>query len=240
MEVYKITCRANGKVYIGSTKLDKMTRWGDLSSSSSHLSRVRDGNKSPLYEDIRLYGSDQFEIETLELVEGNRLDAYRREDFWIKKFWDELGSNMMYNQYNSACGHNDWSVPNDPESQRKAAESRRAKYGSANGACMTPEAQLKARNTKLERYGNLYPFSNNPDAKKSQAQKVSNKIEDTKIGDVLIGYSEVLDRLLDEGYDITFSVVKSIVSGYISRRSMSKYHDIINRFKIIKKKKKEE
>ena len=94
---------------------------------------------------------------------------------------------MMYNQYNSACGHHDWSVPNDPESQRKATESRRAKYGSANGACMTPEAKLKARNTKLEKYGNLYPFSNNPDAKKSQAQKVSNKIEDTKIGTTIFG-----------------------------------------------------
>ena len=187
LEVYKITCKINGKVYIGSTKFDKMTRWGDLSSSSSHLSCARDGSSRPLYEDIRLYGPDQFELETLELVEGSRLDAYRREDFWIKKFWNELGADMMYNQYNSACGHDDWSVPNDPKSQRKATEARRAKYGSANGACMTPEAQLKAKNTKLAKYGNLYPFSNNPDAKKSQAQKVSNKIEDTKIGTTIFG-----------------------------------------------------
>lgn len=235
MEVYKITCKINGKVYIGSTKLSKEARWGDLSNRSSHLSCARDGDTRPLYEDIRQYGPDQFELEILELVQGDRSDAYKREDFWIKKYWNELGAEILYNQNDSACGHHDWSVPHDPNSQAKAAEARRAKYGSANGAAMTPEAQAKARMTKAERYGTLYPFTNNPDAKKRQAQKVSNKIEDTKLGDILVGYSEVLDRLLGEGYDITFSVVKSIVSGYISNRSRNKYPDILTRFKIIKK-----
>lgn len=45
MEVYKITCKINNKIYIGSTKLSKEKRWGDLSSSSSHLSCVRKEKK---------------------------------------------------------------------------------------------------------------------------------------------------------------------------------------------------
>lgn len=32
MEVYKITCKINNKIYIGSTKLSKEKMWGDLSS----------------------------------------------------------------------------------------------------------------------------------------------------------------------------------------------------------------
>ena len=53
MEVYKITCKTNNKIYIGSTKLSKEKRWGDLSSSSSHLSCVRKGKDTPLYNDIK-------------------------------------------------------------------------------------------------------------------------------------------------------------------------------------------
>ena len=58
MEIYKITCKINNKVYIGSTKLTKEKRWGDLSSSSSHLSCARDEIDKPLYNDIRKYGKE--------------------------------------------------------------------------------------------------------------------------------------------------------------------------------------
>lgn len=228
MEVYKITCLVTDKVYIGSTKLDKFSRWGDLSSRSSHLSCARDGDPRPLYEDIRNYGEDSFLLETLEEVEGDRLDAYRREDFWIKKFWKDLGSARMYNQYDSACGHNDWSVPHDESIQLKAAESRRRKYGTANGACLTPEALAKARNTRQAKYGIYVPVS--PEGRASQTEKVSHTIRDTKFNDNLIGYKGVHQRLLSEGYDITFWVVKRIVSGYVSKRSFAKYPDLIDRF----------
>lgn len=232
MEVYKITCKINGKVYIGSTKLSKEARWGDLSSRSSHLSCVRDGDTRPLYEDIRQYGPDQFELETLESVKGNRSDAYRREDFWIKKYWNELGAENLYNQNDSACGHHDWSVPHDPDSQAKAAEARRSKYGSANGAAITSEAQAKARITKLARYGTTNPCDMNPDSRKKQAQKVSRIIIDTKDNEELYGYQKVTDKLLAEGYDISFWVVKRMVQscGNPSERTKRRYPDLVERF----------
>lgn len=233
MEVYKITCLVNHKVYIGSTKFTKEVRWGDLSSSSSHLSRARAGAESPLYEDIRTYGEDKFLLETLEYVKDSRLAAYRREDFWIKKYWSDLGEDMMYNKYNSACGHDDWTVPHNPEFQQKATESRRSKYGSANAKCLTPEAIKKAQATKLDRYGTISNCDINPESRQSQIEKVSKHYIDTKLGDQVIGYSSILDRLLNEGYDITYWVVKRIVSGSASNRSRSKYPELVTRFKLI-------
>ena len=89
MEVYKITCKTNNKIYIGSTKLSKEKRWGDLSSSSSHLSCVRKGKDTPLYNDIKKYGAENFVLETLEIITGDRHKAYERETYWIKYFWNK-------------------------------------------------------------------------------------------------------------------------------------------------------
>lgn len=232
MEVYKIICRVNNKVYIGSTKYTKEIRWGDLSNSSSHLSCVRDGDTRLLYEDIRKYGEDQFCLETLEVLD-DRLEAYHREDYWIKEYAQILGEDMLYNQYTSACRHNDWSVSNNPEYQKKATESRRARYGAANGATLTEESKKKALETKLKRYGTTNPCDMHPESRESQRKKVSKKILDKETGEIVYGYQNLSDFLNKLGYDeFTMDRVKKSINDP-SHKLQIKYPEIYSRFVIL-------
>ena len=95
MEVYKITNKITGKFYIGSTSYDKETRffnydWGHIHSMSS-------GRKGELYDDMKKYGIDNFELETLEEVVDKSI-LYQRENYYIKLYWDKYGGDMMYNK----------------------------------------------------------------------------------------------------------------------------------------------
>lgn len=65
MEVYRITNTITGKVYIGSTKYTKEYRW------STHLKDLKKGDSRPLYEDIRKYGIDAFDLTTLHKYDSN-------------------------------------------------------------------------------------------------------------------------------------------------------------------------
>ena len=61
MNIYKITNRINGKVYIGQTiqKNPKMRWYG-------HLGDARAGTTGHLYESIRKYGPEQFDWEVID------------------------------------------------------------------------------------------------------------------------------------------------------------------------------
>lgn len=229
MEVYKMTCSVNGKIYIGSTKYTAYDRIFDLSSSSSHISRARDGDTNPLYEDIRKYGIEAFNIETIEFLD-NRLDAYRREDYWIKFYWNLLGEDMMYNNKNSACGNSNWSVPFIKENQEKAAAARREKYGTANGRCLTEEAKQKAKETKIKRYGTVSACDINPKSRESQKKKISKKILDKETNQIIYGYKSLVEKLNNIGYtELTLDKVKK--SFYNENHSLRyKYPEIYERF----------
>lgn len=234
MEVYKITCKINNKIYIGSTKLTKEKRWGDLSSSSSHLSEVRDGTDTPLYNDIRKYGKENFILETIEIVEGNRHETYKREDYWIKKYWDKYGEEMIYNQFRGSHGNKNWSIPHNPEMQKKAAMIRKQKYGTSNAKMITKEAIEKAKQTKLKRYGSVSPLLS-IEARNSQIRKISYKILDTLKNKIIIGYKEVFNELKEENYNITYWQTKRILENNNCKRILTKYPELKNRFKILGK-----
>ena len=70
MEVYKITCKINGKIYIGSTTYTKEIRWKKGHLNMAH--RKNTPNDNLLYVDIKKYGENNFEIETLEVVYRNK------------------------------------------------------------------------------------------------------------------------------------------------------------------------
>lgn len=238
MEIYKITCKVNNKVYIGSTKLTKEKRWGDLSSNSSHLSCVRNGKHTPLYDDIKKYGKEMFELETIEKINCTRHELYKKEDYWIKKYWDILGENMIYNQFRGSHGNKNWKVPFSLENQRKAAKARKEKYGSPNFMTLTPEAIKKAKQTKIKKYGKVGVIVTK-EGKKSHDIKVSNQILDTFDNQILIGYNAVKEKLNNEGYLLTYWVSRRLVNGIISKENILKYpklNAMRNRFKILNKK----
>lgn len=87
--IYKITCLANNKVYIGQTIQPIQTRF------NQHLSRARTGKSNhKLARAIRKYGEDNFIIEEIEVCTTQDLD--NREKYWIQYYQSTL-DNYGYN-----------------------------------------------------------------------------------------------------------------------------------------------
>lgn len=76
--VYRITCKENGRVYIGSTSNYYMR-------SKSHLSLLRRGkhNKQEFQEDFEKFGEKAFVFEVVEEPKGDLLEA---EAKWFDKY----------------------------------------------------------------------------------------------------------------------------------------------------------
>ena len=80
--IYKITNNINGKVYIGQTIRNIEIRWHEhlrhgFNSNSNEYSRH-------LYNSMRKYGKENFNIELIEYCENDLIDD--REMFWIKHY----------------------------------------------------------------------------------------------------------------------------------------------------------
>jgi group I intron endonuclease len=92
LEVYKVTNKKNGKIYIGITNQGASTnRW------YKHCSDSNTGSNFPLHNAIRKYGKDNFQIDIVELIENEDYDYLKeREIFWIKEF-DSYNREKGYN-----------------------------------------------------------------------------------------------------------------------------------------------
>jgi len=89
--IYKITCKVDGKVYVGGTK-------GLRQRKNQHFYMLKKGiHKNHKFQKAyNLYGKENFEFKILEFVDDkNKLDE--REDYWTNKLKsniDEFGYNM--------------------------------------------------------------------------------------------------------------------------------------------------
>jgi len=88
--IYKVTCKVNGKVYIGKTDFSVEERW------KRHLRMYdKDSCKNfKFYKALNKYGPENFTIEVVEQTE----DTNERERFWIASF------NSYKYGYNSTLG----------------------------------------------------------------------------------------------------------------------------------------
>jgi len=119
MNIYKITNRINGKVYIGQTiqKNPKMRWYG-------HLGDARAGTTGHLYESIRKYGPEQFDWEVIDsattLGELNTLEVK-----WIEHY---KASGEIYNHRKGGDNslHSDESIQRMRIAQKAAHARRRA------------------------------------------------------------------------------------------------------------------
>jgi group I intron endonuclease len=89
--IYRITCKLNGKQYIGQTTR-KNGRWID------HRSTARKGRQLPLYNAIRKYGETEFEYERLQHCHDQASLDLAEESF-IKLF-----NTMAPHGYNMRAG----------------------------------------------------------------------------------------------------------------------------------------
>lgn len=92
LEVYKITNKQNGKIYVGITNQGATTnRW------YKHCSDANCGSDFPIHNSIRKYGKDNFQIDVIEVIENQDYDYLKeREVYWIK-FFDSYNREKGYN-----------------------------------------------------------------------------------------------------------------------------------------------
>ena len=80
--VYKITNKINNKCYIGQS-IDIERRWRQHLQRSYNMNNLKE-YLNPLYEDIRLYGADNFNFEIIEFC--NKEDLKLHETYWINYY----------------------------------------------------------------------------------------------------------------------------------------------------------
>lgn len=144
MEVYKITNKRTGQVYVGSTIYTKEVRWSN--GKSGHKDYIEWGYRTcKFYIDvIDNKDLDNLVLETIEVCNDLSVHDLRlREDYWIKYYWDMLGESMMYNTVRSAWTESDASQMHTD----KVYDTIRSNHGGVL-AWNTPESYEKQRIVK--------------------------------------------------------------------------------------------
>lgn len=88
--IYAIYNKETGKYYVGQTIHELNKRWKE------HLYEARRMNAAPLYQSLRKYGADKFNIRVIEECSSDILDE--RETYWISEY------NSYNNGYNQTSG----------------------------------------------------------------------------------------------------------------------------------------
>ena len=136
-QVYKITCSANSKVYIGYTSKGIDARF------KSHIENARWHRKTALYNAIRFYGEHAFSIELLEEIPSHE-DACASEVRHIAEM-----RSVIPNGYNMTTGGD--GVPITAELIAQASAKKRGKFTEKQAAAaerrrgvpLTPEHRAK-------------------------------------------------------------------------------------------------
>lgn len=85
ISIYVITCKKTTKNYIGQTSKSLKSRL------SGHKKDAKRGRKGKLYDDIRLYGIENFDIKLLasasDSIEGQHLEELYIKQFNSSKCW---------------------------------------------------------------------------------------------------------------------------------------------------------
>lgn len=92
--IYLITNKINGKQYVGKTENTIDKRWKE--HCNDYL-RER-CEKRPLYDAMKKYGIDNFEVKELEYLKKGGELLSQREEYWIKQL------NTYHNGYNATKG----------------------------------------------------------------------------------------------------------------------------------------
>lgn len=87
-EIYKITSRIDGKVYIGLTSKTANVRFGQHCKHSSRdlrFNRKRHRIPSTIQRVIRIQGQENFDLEVIDQAE-TREEAWQKERYWIRVY----------------------------------------------------------------------------------------------------------------------------------------------------------
>lgn len=88
-EVYKITNKVNGKIYIGITNQGSGVRY------YKHWSDARKGDPCPIHKAMAKYGKENFTLEIIDFADTYD-ELKEKEKFYIKKF-NSMNRSVGYN-----------------------------------------------------------------------------------------------------------------------------------------------
>lgn len=88
-EVYKITNKINGKIYIGITNQGSGVRY------YKHWSDARKGDPCPIHKAMAKYGKENFTLEIIDFADTYE-ELKEKEKFYIKKF-NSMDRSIGYN-----------------------------------------------------------------------------------------------------------------------------------------------
>lgn len=108
-EVYKITNKITGKIYIGITNQGSGARY------RHHWYESRIGEPSPIHRSMAKYGEDNFTLEIIDFAETYE-ELKEKEKFWIKKF-NSTDRNIGYNL--TECGDGTFGRTHSEETKEK-------------------------------------------------------------------------------------------------------------------------
>lgn len=131
MEVYLITNKVNGKLYVGQTTKDVATRW------ALHMSDFERGRKKnyPLYLAFAKYGVENFDVSVLK----DNIVSYEELDYWEMYYIKKLNTRHP-NGYNlTDGGQGVHGYRHTEETKRKIGKTIKSKYDEI----YTPERSKK-------------------------------------------------------------------------------------------------
>lgn len=114
--LYEIVNNISGSVYVGITGASLARRW------SSHIYRLRTGKKTKLYDAIRSYGLDKFEMS--EKATFNSREECEYAEICLISYYKSLGKNI-YNM--TKGGDGGWCVQDIESWKNKMKQGRRGR-----------------------------------------------------------------------------------------------------------------
>lgn len=203
MIVYLVENKRNGKRYVGLTKHDLETRWGQ------HAKDAFRGSSQPLHRAIRKYGVDEF-IRTV--IDEGESEEHLRE---LEKSWIEaLGT--YENGYNATRGGDGVSGWSPSEEHREAIRQahlgeKNHNYGKNWGKTNWTEEERQEISKK--RMGDGNPMRGKHHSVEAR-QKISEAAQRAKLPVRVAKYS--LDGVLIEVFNSMSLAMKSIGGGNVN------------------------
>lgn len=123
MYIYKITCKNNGKIYIGKTHKTAKDRW------RRHVNEANNYTIDTLFaRAIRKYGEDAFVIETIDSASTAK-ELQNKEQYWIKYYKSNI---YGYNMTPGGDGNNTYERKTEDEMNEIKNKIRNTKLGKKN------------------------------------------------------------------------------------------------------------
>ena len=125
MEIYKITNKINGKIYIGQTirpveyRFNRHINDAMRNKLSTHFARA-----------IRKYGSDKWQIEVIDNA-TNQDELNQKEQYWIR-YYNSVEKGYNETDAINKCGGNTYQSKTEEEMEVIKEKIRQSKIGNKN------------------------------------------------------------------------------------------------------------